>query len=310
MDRKMNKTISARLLISLLIPSAFLFILLSSACSERLDPPLDRPTAGPVKTATTTLKPTSTPTLTPTPLPASRWAEVPWADRLKKAADSFIRENPLDALRLVQSLGFVQTPPGSLPEESVDNACGPLAVSILNTAGIFYPKKSPLVLHDWWEPDPALGEPWGMLDMSHYKLYQFLTYPAPGRIGNVITRKVILGDLTHAVHLFDFSKFPLCPGDWIYTRSRGTGFDHILVVSEVDQQDRVWTVDNTPDSTSNKFIISRALLFDPSDLMAGEMKVDFANQHGGTSGMAGFWLLRLNGGCKTPPGYEQFLVNP
>ncbi|HVM72691.1 MAG TPA: hypothetical protein VMT91_13095 [Anaerolineales bacterium] len=307
----MDKGLSLRLLSVLIISliGSFLSMLLFASCSQQkdqfvaLDPPI-------VKTATftKTLLASSTPTLHPTP--TSRKAVVPWADALQKAADSFIRDNPQDALKLVQSLGYVQVPPGGLPEESPDNACGPLSVAILNTAGIFYPRQTPVVLNHWWEPNPALGEPWGMLDMSHYKLYQFLTYTADGIIGKELVRKRIPGNPSNAIQKFDFSKFRLCPGDLLYTRSIGSGFDHIVVVSELDQQNRVWAVDNTQAPASDQFIIARVLLYDPSDLMVGELKTNFENHRGGKSGKAGFWLLRPNGGCLTPPGYEQFLVNP
>ena len=146
--------------------------------------------------------------------------------------------------------------------------------------------------------------------MSHYQLYQFLTYTADGIIGKYTVRKRIPGDPSNAIQKFDFSKFRLCPGDLLYTRSLGSGYDHIVVVSEVDAEKRVWAVDNTQEATSDQFIIARVLLYDPTDMLVGEFKLNFENHNGGKSGKAGFWLLRPNGGCATPGGYEQFLVSP
>jgi len=210
----------------------------------------------------------------------------------------------------VQSFDYVRELPGGIPQESADNTCGPLGASILTNAGIFYPLKTPIVLRDWWEPDPQLGMPWGMLDMSRYYLYQFLTYTSDGIIGNQVTRHNIPGDVTNGVQNFDFISFPLCPGDWIYTRSLAHGFDHLWVVSEVDSLGRVYAVGNIPEATSDRFIIDKILLFDPSDPTAGGFKRNFVNHHAGTSGMGGFYLLRIKGGCQTPPGYENNLVNP
>ena len=270
------------------------------------------PTSTLLFTSTATLTPTATctPSSVPTPTIAPSWHSVPWADALKASANSFIREDPTSTLALVQSFDYVREAPGVSPQESADNTCGPLGVSILSKAGIFYPLKTPVDLRDWWEPDPRLGMPWGMLDMSHYQLYQFLTFTADGIIGNQVTRYNIPGDLNNGVQTFDFKAFPLCPGDWIYTRSVGNGFDHLWVVSEVDAQGRAYAVGNIPEATSDRFVVNRILLFDPSDPTVGGFKRNFVNHHAGTSGKAGFYLLRINDGCKTPPGYENHLVNP
>jgi hypothetical protein len=258
-------------------------------------------------TPTSTFVPTYTPTRTPTRTPS--WYSVPWAEALSASADSFIRTNPDDALALVQSFDYVNELPGGIPQESPDNTCGPLGVSILLEAGIFYPLDAQIDLHDWWEPNPRWGQPWGMLDMSHYELYQFLTTTKDGIIGNQVTRRNIPGDLNNAVQRFDFTAFPLCPGDWMYTSSVGNGFDHLWAISEV-KDGRVYAVGNIPEPGSDRFIIAKILIYDPSDPTVGGVKLNFENHNHGTSGRAGFYLLRPKGGCQTPPGYEGNRVNP
>jgi hypothetical protein len=145
--------------------------------------------------------------------------------------------------------------------------CGPLAWSILNDAGAF-----PLGWGGWsggprvfWLSMPRNnGRPWSLFPSDSYHLYSF-----------------------HVPMIkFDFNAFRLYPGDFLYTYSQRVGFDHMLVITEVDDQGNVYSVTNLVQiSPENKTTIERVLVLNDKDPTAGIVKNQWAKD--GTNGRTG-----------------------
>jgi hypothetical protein len=153
--------------------------------------------------------------------------------------------------------------------------CGPLTWSILNASGAF-----PLGVGAWsrgpesfWLADPRDdGRPWSLFPKETYQLYHF----------------------SQAVGEFDFSAWPLFPGDVLYLYSKGDGFDHMLAVTEVDAAGNVYTVSNLIQVYPvNQMTIERAVLYNPNDPTVGLFKNEWRlDRKNGRTGHDGFDVLR------------------
>jgi hypothetical protein len=172
--------------------------------------------------------------------------------------------------------------------------CGPLVWSICSDAGVFPPGYG-----DWlsgpksfWLPKPEVnGRPWSLFPPETYRVIHI--HDPLGR--------------------YDFSILPLHPGDMLYTYSGGDGFDHVLVVTEEDEQGRIYAVSNVIRYKPEKrFTIERILLYDPNDAQAGyfrnQWSKDLAN---GRTGQKGFEVFRWNWRAKDIEGVDvSYIVQP
>jgi hypothetical protein len=153
------------------------------------------------------------------------------------------------------------------------NICGPLSLAILQEAGIVRPDLDP---HTFWMLNPGVRGDRSLLS----KVF------SPDRFEN-IRFQVPLNKV-------DWRENPLYPGDFIYIYAGWGGtFEHMLVVNRVDSDGRAYAVTNH--MTSNGFIISEVLLYDPDDPNAGMFPAWTArpNAEMGSTGFAGYELWRL-----------------
>ncbi|RME87407.1 MAG: hypothetical protein D6770_09415 [Anaerolineae bacterium] len=152
------------------------------------------------------------------------------------------------------------------------NICGPLAISILRDAGLVGADVRP---YDFWLLNPGVPEDRRILER---------TFP-PERFLHFETKEPL--------YRIDWRSFPLKPGDFLYIKS-GTGgnFDHMLVVTRVDEEGRAYSVTNY--ATTEGFIIDEVMLYDPDDPTAGIFRTWTEHPYAmlGATGFGGFELWR------------------
>jgi hypothetical protein len=182
------------------------------------------------------------------------------------------------------SLGYIATTPqqslliskeiNGLRYGNASNTCGPLAIAILRDAGLLSSDINP---HDFWLLNTNIPEARALMD----KVFPTAQFDA-------IRFRIPLNK-------FDWSSYPLKPGDFLFIHS-GTGgnFDHMLVVNRVDQNQRAYAVTNF--DTADGFIINEVMLYDPNDQNAGIFHTWTAAPFAilGSTGFGGFEVWRLH----------------
>lgn len=153
--------------------------------------------------------------------------------------------------------------------------CGPLVWSIMDDAGVFPPGYG-----DWskgasafWLSKPSVnGRPWSLFPPDTYQVYHFST----------------------PLGLFDFDEFPLYPGDFLYTYSKRDGFDHMLLVTEIDEDGNVYTVTNlVREVPEQKITIERVVLYNIFDPSIGVARNEWhTDRKNGRTGHDGFDVFR------------------
>ena len=164
---------------------------------------------------------------------------------------------------------------GEEGREGPNTMCGPLAWSIMSKAGAFPP--------DWgsWSAGPRAfwlakpsenGRPWSLFPAEMYRVYHFL----------------------EPMGQFDFENSPLYPGDFIYTYSKGDGYDHMFVVTDADAAGNVYTVTNMIHMAPiKKTTVERVVLFNLKNPSVGVARNQWANDRiNGRTGHAGFDVFR------------------
>jgi hypothetical protein len=210
----------------------------------------------------TEIEPSVTPTPSKTPTTTPRGA-LGWTQekRLYEASKKFLAENEDDATDIVRDQIDYLEGVGEHPSL----VCGPLSAVILRDAGLLPPDVD---LHGFWLLDPRLRPSQIILETyfppERYAWYQFDTSTTE----------------------FDFEKFPLLPGDFIYLYAGINGtFEHIITVSRVDEAGRAYTVSNL--ATEDGFVIRELMLYDPNDPGVGQF-YDWMNREiNGWLGMTG-----------------------
>lgn len=207
---------------------------------------------------------TATPPIPEDPVPPEVCA---WVQRLRLAALKHIAATPEDAEALARALGYAQyAHPLTM--------CGPLMASILWEAGLL---PDPDMIPEFWLLDPDEDQHLLQRAFPPARWQRFDFYNIP-------------------ISMFDFSTFPLIPGDVVYLYSgwKWRGFEHVLVVSHVDAQGRVYAVNNV--GTPKGYVVKEALLYDPQDPSDGYFI--WWNDHtkkawlGGLTGTAGLTVWR------------------
>ncbi|MEE4193818.1 MAG: serine hydrolase [Anaerolineae bacterium] len=233
------------------------------------------------QTPTPTVAPDHTPTATMQPAPTSILTDAQLA-RLVEAAAAYISPDPASADQTVKEMGYASGADASL-------TCGPLAIAILQDAGLLSPY---LPLNDFWlaSPRPDRNEPI-FKEAFPEDQYEWKR------------------DTTPMVEM-DFMADPLLPGDFVYTF--GGNYEHMFTVTRVDEAGRAYTVQNleqgylNDDPNDTSFVIQETLLYDPNEPGVGmvyEWADDF-NWKLGHTGTHGYQRFRPIAAI-TPPTSEQ-----
>jgi len=153
------------------------------------------------------------------------------------------------------------------------NICGPLAIAILQDAGIVPSYLSP---HDYWLLDPSKPPDKRLLQNA---------FP-----DTLFTHEVIATGLNKV----DWRAAPLDPGDFLFIwHGSGGNFDHMLVVNRVDAQGRAYAVTNF--GTADGYVIAETMLYDPADPQAGIFRTWTQERDAilGSTGFGGYELWRM-----------------
>lgn len=212
---------------------------------------------------------------------------IPWQERLRQASLAYLAPYPEDAEKIARSLNFLDG-----TSESADNICGPLSAAILRDAGLLPAQAGPIQnLKSFWQASPTLnGRPWSLFPNEDYQVFHFDT----------------------ALAKFDFSAWPLEPADFVYTFAKDSGYEHMFVVTEVDEAGRAYTVTNQAQTWGHKMwgsmLILRYMLYDPQAPGEGIIYNEWSNPSLGTTGQGGFEVLRKYG--LEPGSLYQYTIRP
>jgi len=256
-------------LTSLLVTAALLLAACAPAAPTTLAP-LDTlaPTPLPA-TPTATLAPTLPPaTTTPTSPPVYLGAlTAEQRETLNTIAQSYISLTPEEAQTTAIDLNFIGR------NANPATMCGPLSIAILQQAGLVDPA---LKLSDFWYLDPRPGQD-----------EKFLQTVFPPERFEKIEQPLSIGEVDYAAN-------PLYPGDFLYLFAGDSGsFEHVLVVSRVDDAGRAYAVTNV-NTADGAVIIAEVMLYDPAEPGVGQFYewTDWENRYIGRTGYGGFWLWR------------------
>jgi hypothetical protein len=153
------------------------------------------------------------------------------------------------------------------------NICGPLAIAILQDAGLVPYYLSP---HDYWLLDPAQAPDKRLIQNA---------FPA-----TLYSHEIIQTPLNRV----DWTSTPLHPGDFMFIwHGSGGNFDHMLVVNRVDGQGRAYAVTNF--GTPEGYVIAETMLYDPQDPAAGIFRTWTKERDAilGSTGFGGYELWRM-----------------
>jgi len=142
--------------------------------------------------------------------------EAQFAERLYQASLNFIATTPKEANAVAKRIAFNR---GAY--ESVRNACGPLSVAIMKSAGLLPAGAS---VRDIW-----LLCARDRSDCNGISTLENEYFP-PAEYDYYFTKE--------SIRSYDFVSNPLKPGDWLYLYTTNNGFDHMLVVTRVDEKVR------------------------------------------------------------------------
>lgn len=239
-------------------------------------------------TATSTITPAPTPTNIPTPrsypiLLSTGALTAEQRARLSSAAQKYIANTEGEAIQVSRSIGY-------LPNEGHPaSVCGPLSIAILQDAGLLDPA---IDRHSFWKLDPRPDADLPTLEQT-FPVENYIWYS---------TRT--------SVDQFDFSRFPLYPGDFLYLYAGGMGsFEHMLVVSRVDDSGRAYAVTNL--NTPDGYLIQEKMLYDPTQPGSG-LFYDWTDQKNwriGLTGFGGFDLWRVKSAPREPTALETNLAS-
>jgi len=242
--------------------------LLLGACAPAA--PSALPPTAPASPSPAALTPTvnmSSPTPAPTVPPRYPGALTPeQREALDAAARAYISLTPEEALNTAIELNFIGR------NANPATMCGPLSIAILKQIGLV---DVSVRLVDFWYLDPRPGQDEKML-AEVFPAERFEKIEQPLSINEI-----------------DYSANPLYPGDFLYLFAGDSGsFEHMLVVSRVDDAGRAYAVTNI--NTAEGVIIDEVMLYDPANPGAGQFYewTDWEKRMIGRTGYGGFWLWR------------------
>jgi hypothetical protein len=208
-------------------------------------------------------------------VPPVEQTEVSVEEALYQASLQFLAETPEEANEIARKIDF-------LVGESEDacNMCGPLSIAILKEAGLLPAEAN---THDAW----LLCARENREDCFGMDTLKKVFFP-PDEYEYL--------RVYESVRDYDFKSNPLQPGDWLYLFTYTHGYDHMLVVTRVDDEGNPYTVTNV--DWGDGFIISEMKLYDvddPQDGLFYEL-TKIERRRIGMMGTEGFLLVRKIGG--------------
>ncbi len=260
--------------------------------------PTGTPTLVFTSAATGTAQPTNSIYTAPAPTPSVAVSQAPdpnaervlaLQESLYRASLEYIADTTAEANAVAKSIKFNR---GAY--ENVKNACGPLSIAIMRSGGILPATTS--VREIWLLCAREGGACNGMsvLKREYFPPSEYDYFQS-----------------TQSVRDYDFSANPLQAGDWLYLYVKHNGFDHMLVVTRVDENGAAYTVTNL--NRGEGFKITEEVLYDPTKPGTGlfyeltdQVRLAYV-KYLGLSGDGGFMVIRRKGGLAAVPAFNQAL---
>lgn len=203
---------------------------------------------------------------------ANWWAAASgvWPD-YSRATSTYAAADSRSAAVVAQQIDWL----GAEGVEAPNTMCGPLSWAIIRDAGAFPPGVGEWAkggIAFWLARPLSNGRPWSLFPPGTYTVHHF----------------------RQPLSQFDFNTFPLYPGDFLYLYSKKDGFDHMLVVTEVDAEGNVYTVTNIVKvHPEEKTTIERVVLYNANDPAVGIARNAWAKDgRNGRTGHDGFDVFR------------------
>ncbi|MBI9042969.1 MAG: LysM peptidoglycan-binding domain-containing protein [Anaerolineaceae bacterium] len=211
------------------------------------------------------------------------YPKIDWRTKLKQTGEESITHSAQETILLAGKLDFRKEDEGY-----PDKISALLGIDILQRAGLL-PMSLQLHLNIWrtWLANPDEMEiDWSLFPERDYQLHQF-SVPA---------------------ERFNFSAWPLYTGDIMLTRAGEYGHNHFFIITEIDEEGRIFTVTNNVQSDQT-YLIEKLMLWDPDNPTAGALKQDWVNCYSyGCTGNGGFDVLRPKGiGLPTGSLFKYFV---
>lgn len=239
-------------------------------------------TPGPLPATQTPTPNTLPPTLTPTRLPdpvvqptptavPTPSVEMQFRQALIQASRNYLADTSEAADLVAQRIGY-----NGGKSESASLMCGPLTIAILRDAHLLPASTS---LHESW----LLCAREDRDDCQGITTLERLYFPP---------QEYTYTRVHQNIRDYDFNANPLEPGDWLYLFVSNNGFDHMTLVTRVDENGAAYTVTNL--DRGSGFKIVETLLYDPAQPGQGLIYelTDPARKQLGMSGNGGFLLVR------------------
>jgi len=260
--------------------------------------PTGTPTLVITSAATGTAQPSNSIYTAPAPTPSVTVSQAPdpnaervlaLQESLYQASLEYIADTTAEANAVAKSIKFNR---GAY--ENVKNACGPLSIAIMRSGGILPATTS--VREIWLLCAREGGACNGMsvLKREYFPPSEYEYFQS-----------------TQSVRDYDFSANPLQAGDWLYLYVKHNGFDHMLVVTRVDENGAAYTVTNL--NRGEGFKITEEVLYDPTKPGTGlfyeltdQVRLAYV-KYLGLSGDGGFMVIRRRGGLAAVPAFNQTL---
>ena len=260
--------------------------------------PTGTPTLVITSAATGTAQPSNSIYTAPAPTPSVTVSQAPdpnaervlaLQESLYQASLEYIADTTAEANAVAKSIKFNR---GAY--ENVKNACGPLSIAIMRSGGILPATTS--VREIWLLCAREGGACNGMsvLKREYFPPSEYDYFQS-----------------TQSVRDYDFSANPLQAGDWLYLYVKHNGFDHMLVVTRVDENGAAYTVTNL--NRGEGFKITEEVLYDPTKPGTGlfyeltdQVRLAYV-KYLGLSGDGGFMVIRRRGGLAAVPAFNQTL---
>ena len=227
----------------------FLLGLVGSILGAITSPAKAAPAEPPPATPTAYMDCRALPANTPPPI---------WQARLARAADRYRAPAPAQAKALAQRLAFTAFP-------SPSNMCGPLSLAILRSAGLL-------------PPTTPLDAFWLLNPRHDARIIRRILPPT----------RFCHTHVAQPLDKFDFQAFPLQPGDLLYLYAgRWDTFEHIFVVSRVDDAGRAYAVTNLNLAPEGVYVVREVLLYDPARPGVGQVYEWTNRAYAATIGVTG-----------------------
>lgn len=156
--------------------------------------------------------------------------------------------------------------------------CGPLSATMLSRIGVLDSSVDPYQFY-YLNPRPD-KEMWKLKKMMPEDRFEYFEFDKP-------------------VGSFDFSSFPLYPGDFLYLFAGDYGsFEHMMTVTKVDEMGRAYSVTNLFEMVDGKptggYVISEVVLYDPLVPDTGQFAIYNSSEYAqiGRTGYR-FMVIRL-----------------